>query len=169
MVEIPGDRSLRLLDQHKDDASLSVAGLYDKFLEQSNEKRNGHFFYNHSFFMGCLLAFIVNPQVVNVERIGMTPVQDLDDSWGLKQLKIELMPNPETLNIESFVRRVRNSISHGRLCEKHDDGLWLVFEDARSHKAVDFRVTIPINDLMTFCSRFNLWVIDRAKEEGIVF
>lgn len=150
---------LRLIDDNRSNSSISVAELYQRFIQQRGENPNDFCFSNHQYFMGCLLAFVVLPHGT-VDSVPERIVARLDRSWCLSNLTPEVGCDPNELTLQRLVRKLRNSISHARYWAKNGGALQFVFEDRPNDGApVNFRAVFSASDLEGFCRRFNEWMI----------
>lgn len=152
---------LGLIDQHRDQDNLSVRRLYDMFLEGSLERRDEHFFLNHQFFMGSLLAFIVLPQQI-YGQIPDTPLAELNAAeWGVSNLRVT---HGGEMTLQHLCKKIRNAVSHGRLFVSNNErGLLMTMKDKYPNAGIgdfNFIAEIPVNDLMIFFRRFCRMIIE---------
>jgi hypothetical protein len=159
---------LALVDRHKGNSTITVANLYEKFLDKYPEPRNEYCFLNHQFFVGCLLAFIVLPQEIIEGIDDNATIDNLAAEWYLGEVQILLNEKriagtndvrPVTRRL--FVETLRNAVAHARFRVADGVGSPLfLFEDRLNENSpVNFQASIPLNNLYGFCKRFNEWII----------
>ena len=145
--------------QLHDNPSQSLSSFYSSFLTKiSVEKIEGKtVIKTPGALLSSLYMLIVFPQ------------QRLKLKNGNKEFNPDELGTPEidwkekTPTLAMFIKKIRNSISHGRI--SFDDQMKVTFEDGKVTKnggfVVDFKIKISIEDLDKFTARLGReWELD---------
>ena len=108
--------------------------------------------------LGLLYILIVFPQQKSSLKNPKLKLSYIKEGWG--EPEIELWNEHDPSELEVFVRRLRNSISHARI--KFDNRMNMTFEDApfitnkkkkKEKDKIDFRVKFTLEGLEQFTGR----------------
>lgn len=156
---------LFLIDRYKDRDDISVKHIYDAFLEQYHENRRDYCLVNHQFIIGCLSAFILFPNE-SFNDIPKVEIPQLAENWVISSRHIKLSLDRKgkriEINLPTFIKRIRNSIAHGRITAVDGAPPYFRFEDKyNGQKEISFISEISFNETLRFVTRFNMWCITK--------
>lgn len=163
--------NLKFLDDFavalKDNASSeqSLKQFFEKWQQdiEWNSAEN-YSLMNQGVILTSLYGTIVYPKEKFFDNIPETPLKDLNHKrWGAITFLIP-QPPPDTMSLRSFVRRLRNALSHSRVTVKKDPEHDMIFsfEDGpqvNNHWTTDFSVSFGVHHLHNFIYSLNKGLI----------
>lgn len=139
-----------------------IKDFFDKFHEDIkwDKKDERYSLLNQGIILTSLYGLIVYPKEKFFGKIPKIPIQSLNiNEWG--KISIYNCPHNDR-NLKNMIRRIRNSLSHGRVTI--DQNLNFIFVDGKDESAVDFQINISIRDLQKFIEKFNRGCINGIWE-----
>lgn len=155
-LQIINDSLLHTIDSIKNSkANISISDLlesvYTPYNKVETDYCKNHMFYNQYQLISTLYTYIVLPKESFFDRIPENIMtNELNENWGLKKV--------ESHSLRLFIRRLRNSISHGNI--EFTSDLIFTFVDNNQRKSDDiFNVAMESNDVIKFLRAFSNWCI----------
>lgn len=155
-LQIINDSLLHTIDSVKSSmANISISDLletvYSPYNKVDSKYCQTHMFYNQYQLISALYTYIVLPKESFFDRIPVNiKTNELNEKWGLKNVAAQ--------SLRLFIRRLRNSISHGNI--EFTSDLKFTFIDNNQRNSDDiFEVTMESNDVIKFSRAFSTWSI----------
>jgi len=139
---------LQLLDAEKDNPSITLGELQQRFASQfSVQPTSEHFaFYNQHQFLTSLLAYLCMPSEKFYAELPEAPIASLHSGWGTEALFF-------SGSLKSLVQHLRNSVSHGHVVITPE----LMFEFSNRGSVVVFNH----KSLHHFCQALAYWCLTK--------
>ncbi len=143
---------LGLIDKHRNNEEITLKAIQDEWSEKYliQIREDNHYFLNQYQYITSLLAFIVIPKEIIFENLPNLNIANLPDTWGLT--------NIGDYDLKLFIRRMRNSISHGRIIVNNQ--MNFTFNDVNPNNNNDyFECTFSEHNLRKFVHSFAYWIM----------
>ena len=136
----------------KQGANMTASEFCRNQLKQYDDDYESIGLYNPGFILGSLFITVVMLKEDMYEKIpNSVQVEDI----GVESIKT-------TLNLKTFVRRIRNSLSHGNVTIYHDYSVYL-FDENPHDKSDVFEIKLSFEQLYDFNKK---WCMFYAMKYG---
>jgi HEPN family protein len=139
---------LQLLDAEKDNPSITLGELQQRFASQFgiHPTAESFYFYNQHQFLISLLAYLCMPSEKFYAELPETKIASLHSGWGTEVLFF-------SGSLKSLVKHLRNSVSHGHIVVTPE----LMFEFSNRGSVVVFNHM----SLHRFCQALAYWCLTK--------
>ena len=146
--------NLKFLEYYSE--SLKVDSLLADFNSEwlnSIDWKSGedYSFLNQGVVLTSLYGLIVYPKEIFYNKIPDKKIEELEEQWGHPCIKLWKVSNSKK-NLKQFVKKIRNSLSHGRVLIGEDFSF--TFEDGPNAKEINFIVKFNIKGMLNFIKSF---------------
>ncbi|WP_214516292.1 HEPN family nuclease, partial [Aliivibrio fischeri] len=143
---------LGLIDHHKNNSDIRLSELlayFESSYADSGFSLDNHHFFNQNQLMTSLLVYVVYPKESFWDQLPKCKLKELNEKWGLHTIS-------EDYDLQFLVRKIRNSISHGRVIIT--ENLEFEFEDN------NFKVSLSGTLVMRFTQALAYWCLTKDVE-----
>lgn len=119
--------------------------------------------YEDTLFVNLCIGLLIIPREAYKDRFEQIKNEYINyDEWGICEDNIEIIKPNNEKSIDSVVRHIRNSISHGHFHFKSEDNkniTHIFLEDMLNDKKT-FEATFPIGDFKEFVVKIANYALD---------
>lgn len=141
---------LGIIDQNQNGVNITLNEIQNEWSKKYLLNAKTHSFLNQYQYITSLLAFIVIPKESFWDQIPNIKTSELPENWGLK--------GKGELKLSYFIRRIRNSISHGGI-EISEDLVFSFIDINPRDKSDVFECVLNQNELRSFVHAFANFII----------